>query len=63
MQFITDTLENIIDQNEFKKFLKELAHLFFTKSTFINSFIFKIRHRFSNLFFQPPFFKSDVNQL
>ena len=40
-------LFNILDKNEFKKFLKELGFLYFQLSTFIHSFRFKMRHPFS----------------
>lgn len=50
-------LFNIIDQNVFKKFLKELVHLFFNKSTYTNLFISKMRHRFSNAIFNIHFFR------
>lgn len=50
-------LFNILDQNEFKKFLKELAHLIFKISTFIKSFCFKIRPSFFHQLSTSHFYK------
>ncbi|MEZ5046584.1 MAG: transposase [Chitinophagaceae bacterium] len=50
-------LFNIIDQNVFKKFLKELVYLVFKISTSTKSFFFKMRLHFSNQLFNFHFFK------
>jgi len=56
-------LMNIIDKNTFKKFLKELAFLFFEKTGYTKAIIFKIRLSILTYNFAKPFLNPLLNRI